>query len=88
MVEFWPLDQLDGRKCPLLHECSPTDVDHHAGLRYSPPAGTDMLPDVNTIIRRDQKRTFTSAYLRPMRGSSRQFMMFGASFAGKLVSSF
>lgn len=36
-----------------------------------------MLPDINHVIRRDQKRTFTDAYLRPMRGSSHQFMIFG-----------
>lgn len=38
-----------------------------------------MLPDINHVIRRDQKRTFTDEYLRPMRGSSHQFMIFGAS---------
>ncbi|KAJ9122410.1 hypothetical protein QFC22_001833 [Naganishia vaughanmartiniae] len=47
------------------------------GWTYSPPAGTNMLPDINMVIRRDQKRTFTDAYLRPMRGSSHQFMIFG-----------
>lgn len=36
-----------------------------------------MLPDINMVIRRDQKRTFTDDYLRPMRGSSHQFMIFG-----------
>ena len=47
------------------------------GWSYSPPAGTDMLPDVNAVIKRDQSRTFTSAGLQPQRGSCRQFMMYG-----------
>ena len=47
------------------------------GWSYSPPAGTDMLPDVNMVIRRDQSRTFGDASLKPMRGSCRQFMMYG-----------
>jgi len=47
------------------------------GWSYSPPAGTDMLPDVNMVIRRDQARTFADASLKPMRGSCRQFMMYG-----------
>ncbi|KAJ9093573.1 hypothetical protein QFC19_008302 [Naganishia cerealis] len=47
------------------------------GWTYSPPAGTNMLPDINYVIKRDQTRTFTDAYLRPMRGSSHQFMIFG-----------
>lgn len=36
-----------------------------------------MLPDVNMVIRRDQARTFADASLKPMRGSCRQFMMYG-----------
>ncbi len=58
--------------------------DHDLTLRnhrYTPPAGSDTLPDINTVIRRDQKRNFTDAYLRPMRGSSRQFMMFGVPYS-------
>ena len=47
------------------------------GWSYSPPAGTDLLPDVNTVIRRDQARGFTDAGLKPMRGSCRQYMMYG-----------
>jgi DNA cross-link repair 1A protein len=47
------------------------------GWSYTPPAGTDMLPDVNAVIKRDQSRTFTSAGLQPQRGSCRQFMMYG-----------
>jgi len=50
------------------------------GWSYSPPAGTDMLPDVNAVIKRDQSRTFTSAGLQPQRGSCRQFMMYGTYF--------
>ncbi|KAI9638791.1 DNA repair metallo-beta-lactamase-domain-containing protein [Dioszegia hungarica] len=46
------------------------------GWTYSPPAGTDLMPDVNMVIRRDQSRWFTDASLRPMRGSCRQFMMY------------
>lgn len=37
------------------------------------------MPDVNMVIRRDQSRWFTDASLRPMRGSCRQFMMYGES---------
>ncbi|KAJ9100646.1 hypothetical protein QFC21_003690 [Naganishia friedmannii] len=33
------------------------------GCTYSPPAGTNMLPDINMVIRLDQKRSFTDAYL-------------------------
>ncbi len=40
------------------------------------------MPDINLVIRRDQKRNFTDAYLRPMRGSSRQYMLFGEHVAG------
>jgi DNA cross-link repair 1A protein len=29
------------------------------------------------VIRRDQSRVFTDASLKPMRGSCRQFMMYG-----------
>lgn len=47
------------------------------GWSYSPPAGTDMLPDVNMVIKRDQSRTFTYAGLQPQRGSCKQFMMYG-----------
>lgn len=39
-----------------------------------------MLPDVNTIIRRDQARRFGEGDLKTMRGSSRNFMMYGESF--------
>lgn len=49
------------------------------GWSYSPPAGTDMLPDVNTVIRRDQARRFGEQDLKTMRGSSRNFMMYGKS---------
>jgi DNA cross-link repair 1A protein len=47
------------------------------GWTYSPPAGTDMMPDINNVIRRDQGRWFTDASLKPMRGSCRQYMMYG-----------
>lgn len=47
------------------------------GWSYSPPAGTDMLPDVNMVIKRDQSRTFTWQGLQPQRGSCRQYMMYG-----------
>lgn len=36
-----------------------------------------MMPDVNAVIRRDQARWFTDASLKPMRGSCRQYMMYG-----------
>lgn len=51
------------------------------GWSYSPPAGTDLLPDVNTVIRRDQARGFTDAGLKPMRGSCRQYMMYGVPYS-------
>jgi DNA cross-link repair 1A protein len=54
------------------------------GWAYSPPAGTDMLPDVNMVIRRDQARTFSHASLKPMRGSCRQFMMYGKFRPGRI----
>lgn len=41
-----------------------------------------MLPDVNTIIRRDQARRFGEGDLKTMRGSSRNFMMYGESCKG------
>lgn len=47
------------------------------GWTYRPPAGTNTLPDVNFVIRRDQGRGFSDISLKPIRGSSRQFMMFG-----------
>jgi hypothetical protein len=53
-------------------------ISYYALLRrYTPPAGTESMPDINHVIRRDQSRTFTAEYLRPMRGSCRQFMIFG-----------
>ena len=72
--------QLD-RLQPYLHRLAP-HFDRVLGFRptgwtYTPPAGTDMLPDVNMVIRRDQARTFTDVSLKPMRGSCRQFMMYG-----------
>ncbi|KIR42093.1 DNA cross-link repair 1A protein [Cryptococcus deuterogattii 99/473] len=51
------------------------------GWSYSPPAGTDMLPDVNTVIRRDQARRFGEQDLKTMRGSSRNFMMYGVPYS-------
>jgi DNA cross-link repair 1A protein len=50
-----------------------------------------MLPDVNMVIRRDQARTFADASLRPMRGSCRQYMMYGTyqryrELAGRVAS--
>jgi len=54
------------------------------GWTYTPPAGTDLLPDVNTVIRRDQARTFTESGLKPMRGSCRQFMMYGEPIVSTL----
>jgi DNA cross-link repair 1A protein len=57
------------------------------GWTYSPPAGTDLMPDVNMVIRRDQSRWFTDASLRPMRGSCRQYMMYGECWASSMVLS-
>ncbi|OCF43848.1 DNA cross-link repair 1A protein [Kwoniella heveanensis CBS 569] len=51
------------------------------GWSYSPPAGTDMLPDVNTVIKRDQARWFSDRDLKPMRGSCRTFQMFGVPYS-------
>jgi len=85
-VHLVPLQtiQLD-RLQPYLHQLADTFnrvlAFRPTGWTYTPPAGTDMLPDINNVIRRDQKRNFTDAYLRPMRGSSRQFMMFGVPYS-------
>lgn len=38
-----------------------------------------MLPDVNTVIRRDQAKRFGEGDLKTMRGSNRNFMMYGES---------
>nr|ODN80302.1 DNA cross-link repair 1A protein [Cryptococcus depauperatus CBS 7841] len=51
------------------------------GWSYSPPAGADMMPDVNTVIRRDQARKFTDADLKTMRGSCPQFMLYGIPYS-------
>lgn len=51
------------------------------GWSYSPPAGTDMLPDVNTVIRRDQAKRFGEGDLKTMRGSNRNFMMYGVPYS-------
>jgi len=89
-VHLVPLQtiQLD-RLQPYLHQVADTFnrvlAFRPTGWTYTPPAGTDMLPDINNVIRRDQKRNFTDAYLRPMRGSSRQFMMFGEMENGRDV---
>ncbi|WRT69748.1 uncharacterized protein IL334_006739 [Kwoniella shivajii] len=51
------------------------------GWTYSPPAGTDMLPDVNTVIKRDQARWFSERDLKEMRGSCRTFQLFGVPYS-------
>ncbi|WVR08003.1 hypothetical protein IAU60_005047 [Kwoniella sp. DSM 27419] len=51
------------------------------GWTYTPPAGTDLLPDVNSVIKRDQARWFSERDLKPMRGSCRQFQMFGVPYS-------
>ncbi|ODO05581.1 hypothetical protein I350_04638 [Cryptococcus amylolentus CBS 6273] len=51
------------------------------GWSYSPPAGVDMMPDVNTVIRRDQARRFGEGDLKPMRGSGKDFMMYGVPYS-------
>ncbi|KAK8849727.1 hypothetical protein IAR55_005062 [Kwoniella newhampshirensis] len=51
------------------------------GWAYSPPAGTDMLPDVNMVIRRDQARWFSERDMKPMRGSCKGFMMYGVPYS-------
>ncbi|WVQ78981.1 hypothetical protein IAT38_001073 [Cryptococcus sp. DSM 104549] len=51
------------------------------GWSYSPPAGTDMLPDVNTVIKRDQARRFGEGEMKLMRGSGRQYMMYGVPYS-------
>ncbi|ORY34687.1 DNA repair metallo-beta-lactamase-domain-containing protein [Naematelia encephala] len=70
---------------PYLHRLSP-HFDRVLGFRptgwtYTPPAGTDLMPDVNMVIRRDQSRWFGEAGLKPMRGSCRQFMMYGVPYS-------
>lgn len=54
------------------------------GWTYTPPAGADTLPDINFVIKRDQGRGFSDVSLKPIRGSSRQFMMFGASHSRRV----
>nr|XP_019043488.1 DNA cross-link repair 1A protein [Kwoniella bestiolae CBS 10118]OCF22418.1 DNA cross-link repair 1A protein [Kwoniella bestiolae CBS 10118] len=51
------------------------------GWTYTPPAGTDMLPDVNTVIKRDQARWFSEKDLKEMRGSCRTFQLFGVPYS-------
>ncbi|WWC73626.1 uncharacterized protein I206_107598 [Kwoniella pini CBS 10737] len=51
------------------------------GWTYTPPAGTDMLPDVNTVIKRDQARWFSERDLKEMRGSCRTFQLFGVPYS-------
>ncbi|KAL1412094.1 DNA cross-link repair protein PSO2/SNM1 [Vanrija albida] len=51
------------------------------GWTYTPPAGADTLPDINFVIKRDQGRGFSDVSLKPIRGSSRQFMMFGVPYS-------
>jgi DNA cross-link repair 1A protein len=81
-VHLLPLGsiQLD-RLQPYLHRLHP-HFDRILGFRptgwtYTPPAGTDLLPDVNTVIKRDQARWFSESSLKPMRGSCREYMMYG-----------
>ncbi|CAK9784535.1 unnamed protein product [Cutaneotrichosporon oleaginosum] len=51
------------------------------GWTYRQPAGANTLPDVNFVIQRDQARNFSDISLRPIRGSSRQYMMFGVPYS-------
>ncbi|KAK4688537.1 DNA cross-link repair 1A protein, partial [Tremellales sp. Uapishka_1] len=76
--------QLD-RLQPYLHRLLP-HFDRVLGFRptgwtYTPPAGTNTLPDVNTVMKRDQSRGFSESGLKPMRGSSRNYMMYGVPYS-------
>lgn len=51
------------------------------GWTYRPPAGANTLPDVNFVIKRDQSQGFSDVSLKPIRGSSRDHMMFGVPYS-------
>ncbi|KZO97134.1 DRMBL-domain-containing protein, partial [Calocera viscosa TUFC12733] len=51
------------------------------GWTYVPPAGTDTIPDVGRVIVRDQKRMFDETGLKPMRGASLQYMLYGVPYS-------
>jgi DNA cross-link repair 1A protein len=49
--------------------------------RFTPPAGTDLLPSVSHVIARDQKRTFSYMNLKPMRNSTSKLALYGAPYS-------
>ncbi|KZT51302.1 DRMBL-domain-containing protein [Calocera cornea HHB12733] len=51
------------------------------GWTYVPPAGTDTMPDVSRVIVRDQRRVFDETGLKPMRGASMQYMLYGVPYS-------
>ncbi|GMK55095.1 hypothetical protein CspeluHIS016_0201510 [Cutaneotrichosporon spelunceum] len=51
------------------------------GWTFRASAGANTLPDVNFVIKRDQARGFSDISLQPVRGSSRQFMIFGVPYS-------
>ncbi|BEJ12399.1 hypothetical protein CspHIS471_0208590 [Cutaneotrichosporon sp. HIS471] len=51
------------------------------GWTFRAPAGANTVPDVDFVIKRDQARGFSDVSLQPIRGSSRQFMIFGVPYS-------
>lgn len=51
------------------------------GWTYTPPSGTDLSPAIATVLARDQARRFTSASLKPGRGSSARIMLYGVPYS-------
>ncbi|KAL7419134.1 DNA cross-link repair protein PSO2/SNM1 [Cryptotrichosporon argae] len=76
--------QLD-RLQPYLHALQPhfdrVLAFRPTGWTYTAPAGTNSIPDVNFVIRRDQARTFNDAMMKTMRGSSAKFMLYGVPYS-------
>jgi DNA cross-link repair 1A protein len=49
-------------------------------LRYTPPSGTDTA-NLQTIVQRDQNRIYNWSYLRPMRNSTANVMLYGVPYS-------
>lgn len=51
------------------------------GWTYSPPAGSDTMPSIASVVANAQSRTFTYADLKPARNSTPTLMQYGVPYS-------
>src|ERR1700689_5126247 len=49
-------------------------------ISYTPPSGSDTA-NLQTIVQRDQNRAYNWSYLRPMRNSTANVMLYGVPYS-------